>query len=144
MSNMSAASHAPTQVSGRSLTAQATYAGWMDCKRGRPFNPKWMDHKFEGVAGSYEFGRHCALEYKMNGLEFPEWKRGKPMPQEIHDTLRDMALADRNLGRLPTYAFPQALTTLRPEWLVKEDLANELRARNLGAIVENIEVSQTY
>ncbi len=144
MANMAASSSVPTQVSGRSLTNQATYAGWMDAKRGRPFNSKWVDHKYEGVAASYEFGRHCALEYKMAGLEFPEWKRGKPMPQEIHDVLKGLALLDKEMGRLPTYAFPGARTTLRPEWLIKEDLAAELRARNLGALAESIPVSETY
>ena len=144
MTNLSKAAVTPTEISGRSLSAQATRAGWMDVKRGRGWNFKWVDHAEPGVSASYEFGRHCALEYKMARLEFPEWKAGKPMPQAIHDVLKGFALLDKKMGKLPTYAFPQARTTLRPEWLVKEDLAAELQASGLGVLASDIPVSQTY
>ena len=144
MTNLSKNSVDPTQMPGRSLNAQASRAGWMDVKMRRGFNAKWVDHADPGVSATYEFGRHCALEYGAAGLEFPEWKAGKPMPQEIHDVLKGFALLDKEMGKLPTYVFPEALTALRPEWLVKEDLAAELQASGLGALASDIPVSQTY
>lgn len=124
-------------VSGRGsdLTIIATRAGWQDVRRGRAPDPKWYDHENMGVASSYEFGRHCAIEWKRCVREtFPAWPARQPMPHAIHEKLRDIALAERDQDIAPAYAFPGARTILRPKHLVNADLRNELIAKGLASL----------
>lgn len=135
VANNTATGTSVTSGVGSDLTLVATRAGWMDVKFRRAPDPKWLDHADMGVASSYEFGRHCAIEWKRCVREtFPAWPARKPMPLAIHERLRDIALAERDQDIAPSYAFPGARTILRPKHLVNADLRNELIAKRLAAL----------
>lgn len=123
--------------------AVAAFTGWHDARLGLPMRPEFMDHWDRGVASAYHNYRLLLLEARRIGVRLPGWKASSHIPPAIK-ALRT-ALAEVSVAEdKPTATLLSgALTTRRPEHLVKADLAADLAAKGLASLAPQ-DVASVY
>jgi hypothetical protein len=123
--------------------AVAAFMGWHDARLGLPMRPEFMDHWDRGIAAAYHNYRLLLLEARRVGVRLPGWKASSQIPPAIKALRTALAEVSVAEDRPTATLLSGALTTRRPEHLVKADLAADLAAKGLASLAPQ-DVASVY